>query len=204
LSLKQPSTLFALKLDILQDERKEDFSALIRKEIIGGGLVGCSEYQGKRWRAWGTRLVEFFGASKSLFFNMNNFRLDKRNSFIIWPHYPGIGKDPDVASLKHQKIAFTWRLTHSRRTVLDDEDEHIVIVDEEAGRILHKETPSRYTLDREGDALMNGEGEPNQFAPFSSELDWRVAHWAVKDELGHNAFKQLLEISGVSNLAEFL
>jgi hypothetical protein len=58
---------FALKLDILQDERKEDFSALIRKEITGGGLVGCSEFQGKRWRAWGTRLVEFVGASKSLF-----------------------------------------------------------------------------------------------------------------------------------------
>ena len=94
--------------------------------------------------------------------------------------------------------------THSRSTVLDDEDdERITIVDEDAGRVLCKETPSMYTQDSEGDASMEGEGEPNPFASFSSELDWRVAHWAVKDGPGHNAFNRLLETPGVSNLAEF-
>lgn len=90
--------------------------------------------------------------------------------------------------------------THSRSTVLDDgDDERIIIVDEEAGRILRKETPPSYTQDREGDVLMEGEEESSPFAPFSSELDWRVAHWAVKDGPGHNAFNRLLEIPGVSN-----
>jgi hypothetical protein len=92
--------------------------------------------------------------------------------------------------------------THSRHTVLDDDDdERIVIVDEDAGRILRKEAPPRYTqVDREGDILMEEGGEPNPFAPFSSELDWRVAHWAVKDGPGHNALNRLFEIPGVSNL----
>jgi len=98
--------------------------------------------------------------------------------------------------------------THSRHTVLDDnddDDERITIVDEDAGRIFRKEAPPRGTqVDREGDTFMdNLEGrEPNRFAPFSSELDWRVAHWAVKDGPGHNAFNRFLEIPGVSNLIE--
>ena len=60
--------------------------------------------------------------------------------------------------------------TYSRHTVLDGEDdEHITIVDEDAGRIFYKETPPRYTQDREGDVLIEGDREPNPFAPFSSE-----------------------------------
>ncbi|KAF8868438.1 hypothetical protein CPB84DRAFT_1819214 [Gymnopilus junonius] len=44
---------------------------------------------------------------------------------------------------------------------------------------------------------MDDAGAPNLFAPFASELDWRVAQWAVKDGPGHNAFNRLLEIPGV-------
>jgi len=89
----------------------------------------------------------------------------------------------------------------SRHTVLDDDDDkRIVIVDADAGRIFRKEAPPRYTqVDREGDTLMEEGGEPNPFEPFSSELDWRIAHWAVKDGPGHNAFNRFLEIPGVSN-----
>lgn len=91
--------------------------------------------------------------------------------------------------------------THSRHAVLDDDDdERIIVVDEDAGRIFRKEAPPRYTEDREGDTLMEEDGEPNPFSPFSSELDWRVAHWAVKDGPGHNAINRFLEIPGVSNL----
>ena len=91
---------------------------------------------------------------------------------------------------------------HSRHTVLDDDgDEHIAIVDEDAGRIFRTEAPPRYTqVDREGDTLMEEGRDPNPFAPFSSELDWRVAHWAVKDGPGHNAFNQFLKIPGVRTL----
>jgi hypothetical protein len=94
--------------------------------------------------------------------------------------------------------------THSRLAVLDDDDDRrITIVDEDAGRIIRKETPPRYTQDSDGDTLMDEDGELNPFVPFSSELDWRVAQWAVKDGPGQNAFNRFLEIPGVSNLDEF-
>lgn len=38
----------------------------------------------------------------------------------------------------------------------------------------------------------------NVYAPFASEMDWRVAEWVVKDNIGHNSFDRLLQIPGVS------
>lgn len=56
---------FALKLDFLREAKRKDVTTLIREEIQSGGdLVGCTERQGKRWRGWGIRLVEFVGAGK--------------------------------------------------------------------------------------------------------------------------------------------
>ena len=67
----------------------------------------------------------------------------------------------------------------------------------EAGRIYQQDPPPRhFQVHSNSDSLMDG--EPNSFFPFSSELDWRVAWWAVKDGPGHNAFNHLLEIPGVS------
>lgn len=48
----------------------------------------------------------------------------------------------------------------------------------------------------------NGSGssadqDSNPYTPFASELDWRVAQWAVKDGPGQNAFDRLLKIPGV-------
>jgi len=37
----------------------------------------------------------------------------------------------------------------------------------------------------------------NAFAPFASELDWRVAHWAVSEGIGHKSFNRLMEIPEV-------
>ena len=39
--------------------------------------------------------------------------------------------------------------------------------------------------------------DSNHFAPFASELDWKIAQWAVKDGIGHNSFDRLLNIPGV-------
>ena len=38
----------------------------------------------------------------------------------------------------------------------------------------------------------------NIYSPFASELDWRVARWAVKDGIGHKSLDRLLAIPGVS------
>ena len=37
----------------------------------------------------------------------------------------------------------------------------------------------------------------NPYAPFASELEWRVARWAVKDGIGHKSLDRLLAIPGV-------
>lgn len=110
--------------------------------------------------------------------------------------------EPEEIGAEHQNQ--TADNTDSRHTILeDDDDERITIVDEDAGRVFHNKAPPSHTqVDREGDTFMEEGGEPNQFAPFSSELDWRVAHWAVKDGPGQNAFNRFLEIPGVSNLDE--
>jgi len=86
-----------------------------------------------------------------------------------------------------------------RAAVLDDDDDECVtVIDEEAGRIYRQDAPPRYIpIDEDGDAVMGDDSEPNPFTPFSSELDWRVAQWAVKDGPGHNAFDRLLKIPGV-------
>jgi hypothetical protein len=82
----------------------------------------------------------------------------------------------------------------------DDEDQRVVQVDEEAGRIYRRDPPPKHCqVDKDGDSLMDNNGEPNPFIPFASELDWRVAQWAVRDGPGHNAFNRLLDIPGVRN-----
>lgn len=40
--------------------------------------------------------------------------------------------------------------------------------------------------------------QANIYAPFASEMDWRIADWVVKDNIGHNLLNRLLGIPGVS------
>jgi hypothetical protein len=81
----------------------------------------------------------------------------------------------------------------------DDEDQRVVQIDEEAGKIYRQDPPPRHCqVDKDGDSLMDNNGDANPFFPFASELDWRIAQWAVKDGPGHSAFNRLLEIPEVS------
>jgi hypothetical protein len=52
-------------------------------------------------------------------------------------------------------------------------------------------------LGLDGDVEMEDPDSPNVFAPFASELDWRIAEWVIKDGPGHKAFDRLLQIPGV-------
>ncbi|KAJ7020868.1 hypothetical protein C8F04DRAFT_1403295 [Mycena alexandri] len=52
-------------------------------------------------------------------------------------------------------------------------------------------------VDPEGDVDMENIDRSNGFAPFASELDWRIAEWVVKEGPGHKAFDRLLDIPGV-------
>ena len=37
----------------------------------------------------------------------------------------------------------------------------------------------------------------NAYAPFTSEIDWRITRWAVKDGIGHKSLDRLLLVPGV-------
>ncbi|KAG1845829.1 hypothetical protein F4604DRAFT_1595367 [Suillus subluteus] len=56
--------------------------------------------------------------------------------------------------------------------------------------------------DRNGDINMADisselEVEDGKFALFNSELDWRIARWAIQDGIGHKSFDRLMAIPGV-------
>ncbi|KAJ7822993.1 hypothetical protein B0H14DRAFT_3111039 [Mycena olivaceomarginata] len=90
--------------------------------------------------------------------------------------------------------------------ILSDEEEQVVEVHPTAGKVirmsddLYAKWAHSFGLepDRDGDIVMGGLDSPNGFAPFASELDWRIAQWVVKDGPGHKAFDRLLDIPGVT------
>lgn len=106
---------------------------------------------------------------------------------------PGPGPSTAANTILRQAEAQQHRVLDVR------EDSGITVWTEGAGRILHRVVPPGYmqtnVRDEQGDIRM-AEGDET-FFPFSSELDWRVAQWAIKDGPGHNAFDRLLEIPGV-------
>lgn len=56
----------------------------------------------------------------------------------------------------------------------------------------------RASHDFSDDSPMDGSDKSNIYAPFASEMDWRIADWVVKDNIGHNSLNRLLAIPGVS------
>jgi hypothetical protein len=91
-----------------------------------------------------------------------------------------------------------------------EEDMRIIDEHPSAGRVIRlDETLHQLWRRRFGEEgsdgvdvnMMDDTGQPsssyNAFAPFASELDWRVAHWAVSEGIGHKSFNRLMEIPGV-------
>ncbi|TFK59486.1 hypothetical protein BDN72DRAFT_745379, partial [Pluteus cervinus] len=86
----------------------------------------------------------------------------------------------------------------------DEDDERVVDEHATAGKVLR--TDLRYARlqklscqdhDGDGDVQMAGDDEDNPHAPFEGDLDWRVAKWAVEDEVRQNSLDRLLSIPGV-------
>ena len=65
---------------------------------------------------------------------------------------------------------------------------------------LHKKWRAMYRHeDANGNIAMGEAALPEQeFAPFTSELNWRVVRWAVQEGIGHKSLDRLLSIPGVS------
>ncbi|KAI5835810.1 hypothetical protein K523DRAFT_217684, partial [Schizophyllum commune Tattone D] len=83
---------------------------------------------------------------------------------------------------------------------LDDyDDSRVIDVNEAAGRAIRVDPTMRELWER-----MFGEKETQdmstestRYLPFASELDWRIALWAVKEDVSQGAFNRLLAIPGV-------
>lgn len=93
----------------------------------------------------------------------------------------------------------------------DEHDQRVEIEHPTAGRVIRMDQTihdiwKRHFADMQDgysdDVPMEGIGDdgPGQFFPFSSELDWRVAHWAIKEGIGHKSLDRLLAIPGVCML----
>src|SRR6266545_2709161 len=153
----------------------------------------------------------YAGDNADLYSIVSNLNLGPRDTVFI-PHEPdtnrtaesefhgepgqaeGAGPGPQTAANRLRRAAL----------ILDDEiDERITITHPNAGVVRRKESPPSFRFeenDEDGDVEMEG---PDQlplspFRPFNSELDWKIAQWAIKDGPGQNAFDRFLSVPGVS------
>jgi hypothetical protein len=123
-------------------------------------------------------------------------------------HFVGIQDLGDEGSNGTGLPRSQTRLPQSR--ALDDEEDcKVEDVDETAGKVIGQDQKlydKWKQIFGQGQAKegfnMNVDDEPssekqNPYAPFTSELDWRIARWAIKDNPGHKAFDRLLSIPGV-------
>jgi uncharacterized Zn finger protein (UPF0148 family) len=94
----------------------------------------------------------------------------------------------------------------------EEEDERVEEEDERArARLrvvdtLHERWKREFgsSQDMQGDVNMSDvskEEDGSKFSPFASELDWRIARWAIQDGIGHKSFDRLMSIPGVSGKA---
>jgi hypothetical protein len=100
------------------------------------------------------------------------------------------------------------RATNQRRCLDEDDDDRHEEEDVGAGKVIGMDEHVRnrwHQLFREqdgdGDVVMRTDDgaadKDNIYAPFASEMDWRVAQWMVKDGIGHKSFDRFLAIPGV-------
>ncbi|EGN93464.1 hypothetical protein SERLA73DRAFT_78759 [Serpula lacrymans var. lacrymans S7.3] len=100
---------------------------------------------------------------------------------------------------------------HQNSIVLDDnEDERIEVEHPTAGKVISMDKTLHQRWRREfiaaggdGKDVEMGEASDPKFFLFASEMDWRVACWAIQDGIGHQSFNWLLSIPGVSDFMIF-
>ena len=103
-----------------------------------------------------------------------------------------------------QTAVYRSKLLAMKRSLDSDEDARVFDIHPTAGKILRHQTSDQQSyLDSDGDLHMFQEGADSKFHPFNSELDWKIAQWAIKEGPGKNAFDRLLKIPGVSHLYYF-
>ncbi|KAF8225003.1 hypothetical protein L208DRAFT_1308146 [Tricholoma matsutake] len=80
------------------------------------------------------------------------------------------------------------RATNQSRCLDEDDDEG-------AGKVIQMD---ECLCDHWRQLFREQDNKDNLYAPFASEMDWRVAQWMVKDGIGHKSFDRFLAIPGVT------
>jgi hypothetical protein len=84
------------------------------------------------------------------------------------------------------------------------DDERVEFTNTKAGWVigvadtLYKQWHTKFGHMDEDIDMDGASGDKTDYAPFASEMDWRIANWVVKDGPGHGAFDRLLAIPDVS------
>ena len=98
------------------------------------------------------------------------------------------------------------RFARGKRHVLEDDEEDKRVVEEDLadGKLIRMSDPLHDVWKAKfGEGEEGSDSDSNEdrlYAPFASELDWRIAAWMVHDSPGHNALDRLLSIPGVRDL----
>ncbi|EGO30571.1 hypothetical protein SERLADRAFT_404683 [Serpula lacrymans var. lacrymans S7.9] len=86
----------------------------------------------------------------------------------------------------------------------DDDDERVVEQNENAGKVIrvdldaHNKWRESFHQFHQDDNKMDIDLPDNRWAPFSTELDWKFAHWALQEGVGQKSLERLLAIPELS------
>lgn len=135
--------------------------------------------------------------------DIDDMAFDLPTNLDPWVLAPNTGKEPGPSSRLPRTFQESSRVSQS---LLQPADERFKVPTPTlwgAGHVF-KVNPPRSGVDLDGDIRM-GEGDSDageepqdaRFRPFASELDWKIAQWAVADSSSHAAFDRFLSIPGV-------
>lgn len=131
--------------------------------------------------------------------------------FVHVEDEPQIGEAGPGPSTQARRDSMAERQLGGKVRKLDDGDLVMFEVEHKIGGALIRMDQSLH--ERWGiahnlpvDVTMDGSSSAaeNLYAPFASEMDWHIAEWVVKDNIGHNSFNRLLQIPGVCSKLSFI
>ena len=120
---------------------------------------------------------------------------------------------PDGFSSPGASSSYPRQVTISPPILDDDDDARTFEEDVTAGAVIAMQPTivekwkvyfgddadnDRMDVDGEETEQAVGEDPDRKWRPFASELDWRVAAWILKEDVGQNALNRFLSIPGVS------
>lgn len=123
--------------------------------------------------------------------------------FVLPEEPPDIGEASSSSAPRYITV---------RPPVLDDEDDpRTYEEDESVGAVIamapsivekwkayfEEDAENRMDVDVEENQEGRGNDSSAKWRPFASELDWKVASWIVKEDVGQNSLNRFLSIPGV-------